>query len=273
MRSYRNIQEIRRKEKLGRRLSMIGLGILFVGLLASFVPSWFPTAPGDSSISQFLYKNWNLIAFLTLPIGFSFASFGSYYINRFARRAWPGIKVIARPDEMLERSMKGFDDKYAFFAWSLPAHYVLVGPSGVLVFAVRSDRGRVRVNGSTWREPFSFGRILTFFAREGVGNPAKEIEDETRKLRELLVPAADANPNGNPNGYFADVPFDGAAVFLNPEIDLTLDSPTLPVLRAEQVKEFVRRKTKDTKLPPDMLRKLTDRLIAASTYQEATVQE
>jgi hypothetical protein len=38
----------------------------------------------------------------------------------------------------------------------------------VLVFAVRSDRGRVQVSGDRWREPFSLGRLLTIFAREGV---------------------------------------------------------------------------------------------------------
>ena len=42
MKLYRNVSEIRRKEMLGRRLSLIGLGVLFIGLLASFVPSWFP---------------------------------------------------------------------------------------------------------------------------------------------------------------------------------------------------------------------------------------
>lgn len=268
MRSYRNIKEIRRKEKLGRRLSLIGLGILFVGLLASFVPTWYPTPPQNNSVGAFFYQYWNLIAFLTLPIGFAFASFGSYYINRFARRAWPEVKVLARPDEMLERAMKGFDDKYAYFAFSLPARYVLVGPAGVLVFAVRSDRGRVQVNGDRWREPFSLGRLLTIFAREGVGNPAKEIEEETRKLRDLLAASGGDTAGGaGTGGDFADVPFDGAAVFLNPAVNLTVNAPAIPVLRSGDVKDFVRRKAKETKLAPDVLRRLTDRLVAASTYQ------
>jgi hypothetical protein len=270
MRSYRNIVEIRRKEKLGRRLSLIGLGILLLGLLASFMPSWYPTPPENGSVGVLFYQYGTWIAFLTLPLGFAFASFGSYYINRFARRAWPEVKVLARPDEMLERAMKGFDDKYAYFAFSLPARYVLVGPAGVLVFAVRSDRGRVHVSGDRWREPFSLGRLLTIFAREGVGNPAKEIEEETRKLRELLSASGGASSNETrAGGDFADVPFDGAAVFLNPAVNLTVDAPAIPVLRSGDVKDFVRRKAKETRLSPDLLRRLTDRLVAASTHQTA----
>lgn len=45
MKLYRNVSEIRSKEALGRRLSLISVDILFVGLLASFVPSWFPPKP------------------------------------------------------------------------------------------------------------------------------------------------------------------------------------------------------------------------------------
>src|SRR5215217_3577273 len=118
MKIYRNAAEIRRKESLGRRLSLTGLGILFAGLLASFVPSWFPPSTDPivavSAPVQFLQAYWSWISFAALPLGFIFASFGSYFINRFARRRWPGIKTVVRPDEVLERNMKGFDDKYAY---------------------------------------------------------------------------------------------------------------------------------------------------------------
>src|SRR5215203_6021161 len=121
MKLYRNASQIRSKETLGRRLSMIGLGILMFGLLASFVPSMFPPTMDPATVSapvKFLQTYWSWISFAALPLGFIFASFGSYYINRFARRRWPGMKTVARPDEVLERNMKGFDDKYAYFAWS-----------------------------------------------------------------------------------------------------------------------------------------------------------
>ena len=128
-----------------------------------------PDEPATTPLTQFLQQYWMWISFVSLPIGFIFASVGSYYINRFARRRWKGTKTLARPDELLERSLKGFDNKYGYFAWSLPAHYLLAGPCGVIIFAARSDKGRVTVEGENWREPFSLGRIFTVFAREGLG--------------------------------------------------------------------------------------------------------
>jgi hypothetical protein len=266
MKLYRNTAEIRKKESLGRRLSLIGLGILFIGLLASFVPSWFPPSEDPnvtvSAPVQFLQTYWTWISFAALPLGFIFASFGSYFINRFARRRWPGMKTIARPDEVLERSMKGFDDKYAYFAWSLPANHVLVGPSGILVMAVRSDRGRVTVQGDRWREPFSIGRFFTVFAREGVGNPTLELEDQIKRLRALLEKAP------LPQGESADsVPIEPVAIFLNPEMQIKLENPSITVLRADQLKDYVRRRGREVKISPATMRVVSDYLATQSEHQ------
>lgn len=272
MKLYRNLNEIKRKENLGRRLSLIGLLILFIGLIASFVPTWYPPdQPATNPITRFLQTYWAWISFAALPLGFIFASFGSYFINRFARRRWPGIRVIARPDEMLARSMKGFDDKYAYFAWSLPANHVLVGPCGILVFALRSDRGRVIVQGDRWREPFSLGRFFTIFAREGVGNPAFELESQVRKLRQVLGQnsANGADESSRETGKALDkVPIEPVAVFLNPEMQISLENPTIPVLRADQLKDYVRRRAKEARLSNNTVRELTDRLVQHSRHQQ-----
>lgn len=265
MKVYRNLTQIKKKESLGRRFSLAGLGILFVGLLASFVPSWLPPdQPIQEGFTGFLQLYWSWISFIALAIGFMLASAGSYYINRYARRRWPGSRFFERPDEVLERSMKGFDDKYSFFALSLPVSYVLAGPNGVTVFAVRSDKGRVIVDGVKWREPFSFGRIFTMFSREGVGNPTQDLEDQKQKIRQLLDQMPVGEDGANP---LASVPVDGAAVFLNQSIELELNNPTVPVLRADQIKDHMRGRAKETKLSNATIRALTERLAEQATYQ------
>lgn len=276
MKIYRNSEDIKRKEKRGRRLSLIGLGVLLVGLLASFVPTRLPPdVPATTAVTQFLQQYWMWISFVSLPIGFIFASIGSYHINRFARRRWKGTKIFARPDELLERSLKGFDNKYAYFAWSLPAHYVLVGPCGVIIFAARSDRGRVVVEENNWREPFSLGRIFTVFAREGLGNPAREVNDQASEVRAILqeCEAATNGAHGEPTdeapeNALGEVPITGAAVFLNPEVQLSVENPSMPALRADQVKEFVRRQAREVKLPANKVRALTECLVQSATYDE-----
>jgi hypothetical protein len=264
MKVYRNITTIQSKEKFGRRLSLAGLLVLMIGLVVNFTPNWFPPdQPAPHALGAFLQQYWTYISMVSLVGGFLLASMGSYYINRFARRRWPGSKLIERPDEVLERSMKGFDDKYAYFAYSLPAAYTLVGPSGITILAARSDKGRVVAQGEKWREPFSLGRIFTVFAREGVGNPARDIADQEQKLRELLARADDKVKDA-----FKEVPVNGAAVFLNQDVSLEVDNPAVPVVRADQLKDFIRKRAKDTKLQASTLRDLTEYLVAASDFQE-----
>ena len=256
---------IKGREKLGRRFSFLGLGVLLAGMIASFIPSWYPPGtPAPNALAGFLQQWWALASLVALPLGFTCATLGSYFINRFARRYWPGSKVMARPDEVLERGMKGFDDKYSYFAHSLKeSNYVLAGQCGILIFAARSDRGRVVVQGDRWKEPFSIMRFFTVFAREGVGNPARDLGEQVSKLRDLLNKSGDASLN--------DVPIDGAAVFLNDGVKLELDSPVIPALRVDQVKEFVRRKAKEAKLSNNTVRVLQDYLREQGTFQEETV--
>jgi hypothetical protein len=202
------------------------------------------------------------------------ASVGSYYINRYARRRWPGSRLLESPDQVLERSMKGFDDKFAYFAHSLPVSYALAGPNGITIFALRGDRGKVTVDGDKWREPFSLGRLFTFFAREGVGSPDKDIEEQKNQLRALLAKAGSAGTASETTGSeskvnLAEVPIDGAAVFLNPLVQLEVNNPSVPALRPDQVKDHVRARAKEVKLSSATQRALTDFLAQNAVYQAA----
>ena len=136
----------------------------------------------------------------------------------------------------------------AFFAQSLPAAYVLAGPNGLALFTLRSDKGRVIVDGEKWREPFSFSRLFTFFAREGVGNPSRDLEEQKARMRELLAKAnGPATAEGGP-APLAELPIAGAALFLNQEARLELNNPVIPVLRPDQVKDYLRTRAKEVKL-------------------------
>jgi hypothetical protein len=259
MKVYRNLKEIRRKDTIGRRFTLTGMGVLALGFVASLVPTWYaPDAPIQPGIVGFIQQYWSWISFGALFAGFVCASIGSYYINRYARRRWPGSRFVERPDEMLERNLKGLDDKFAFFSQSLPASYLLAGPNGITIFALRSDKGKVIVNGNQWKEPFTLTRFFTFFAREGVGSPDQDIEAQKEKLRTLL-----AQGDG-----FAEVPMDGAALFLNPQIQLQVTDPVIPVLKPEQVKDYVRTRVKEARVPNATQKSLVDYLAAKATWQE-----
>ena len=95
-----------------------------------------------------------------------------------------------------------------------------------------------------------------------MGNPQRELQEQTDKLRQLLDQADGED--------FSDVPIDGAAVFLNPEVQLTVKDPVIPALRTNQVKDFVRRKAKEVKLQTSQLRSLSSYLQENMTLGEET---
>ena len=64
------------------------------------------------------------------------------------------------------------------------------------------------------------------------------------------------------------IPIAGAAVFLNADVQLTVDNPDIPALRADQVKEYVRARVRDVKLKPSTLREVTAFLTEQADYQD-----
>ena len=61
---------------------------------------------------------------------------------------------------------------------------------------------------------------------------------------------------------------DGAALFLNPQIELQLNNPVIPVLKPEQVKDYVRGRVKDARVPNATQKSLVEFLAANATWQE-----
>ena len=61
----------------------------------------------------------------------------------------------------------------------------------------------------------------------------------------------------------ADIPIESAAVFINPATQLELENPSMPVLRVDQLKKYVRTK-KDQQLNAGEVRAVTDYLLSVS---------
>lgn len=84
MKAYRNTKEMQRKEAMGRRFSLVGLLILFVGMIASFIPNWYPQgAPTPNAAAAFLQQYWALASFIALPV-FSVPALAAILSTAFA---------------------------------------------------------------------------------------------------------------------------------------------------------------------------------------------
>lgn len=206
MRVTTNTKLIKRRSRMGMIASLSGVAILVAGMLASL------------SRQQTLI--W--VSLAALVIGFLVSQIGSYNLRRFGRQP--------RPDQVIETSMKGFDDRYHLYAWSLPASFVLLSPQGLYSLVTRDQTGQVSVAGSTWRAKWGLSRALMFFAQEGLGNPTQEAQAQAARLTEWIgqkLPglAVTAQP---------------AILFIDERVQLQVTEPTVPVLDPKGVKKWLR---------------------------------
>lgn len=204
MRVTTNTKLIKRRAKFGTYASLGGIAVLAGGMIASFQPRYV----------------W--ISLVALIAGFLLAQYGNYNLRRYGRSP--------RPDQILEENMKGFDDRYHLYAWSLLSPFVLLTPQGLYAFTTRDQTGKVSVNGSTWRSPFSLGRALMMFSQEGMGNPTQEAQANAAKLTDWIrsrLPESTATAQP-------------VIIFIDPRVQLEITDPAVPVLDAKGIKKWLR---------------------------------
>jgi hypothetical protein len=198
---------IARKARLGKYSSLAGLVVLSLGMFISFSkPEWFN------------------LSLLCLVVGFGIASIGSYNVSRWVRPP--------RGDEVLEKALKGLSNKYQLFNYTLPSPHVLLTPFGLYVLLTKKQDGQVTYKGQDkWYQQKDFKRRLRLFfgGEQPVGNPSAELASEIASLRKYLSRRL---PN-------QEIPIDGAIVFLSPDLNLTVESDDLPILKPKDLKKFL----------------------------------
>ena len=187
---------------------------------------------------------WALIATIgSLVLGFILASIGGYNTRRFGRSP--------RPDERIAKELKGFDDRYSLHIYSTPAAYVFMGPSGIYTFAVREHGGKVINTGDKWQQKGGRLTFLLAFSNEGIGNPSADAVADAEKVQKLLAQQApDVTVDVQP-----------LVLFANPNVQLELKNPAIPVIKPDGLKALLRMRAKDNRLDNPTLQKLEGLLI------------
>jgi hypothetical protein len=223
MKITRNDKYITRRNKIGSYATLAGL-VCAIGALAGF----------------FLLQQNILIWTVGIVLSLAFSSYGNYSMRRWGRPP--------RPDQTIETELKGFDDRYHFYAWNLPVPYVLLSPQGVYAFVTRDQTGKISVDGARWRSKFSAGRIFFAFAQEGLGNPSAEASDAAARLQKWIKEhAPDIQANVQP-----------VVVFTTEKAELSINEPAVPVLLAPNLKKWLRGAGKGTNLKSPDYKALED---------------
>lgn len=228
MKSIRNDKLIKRNAQIGSWTTLAALAVLGVGMYLSF------TRP-----ELFTYS---LIA---LVLGFTLTQVGMYMGNKFGRSP--------RPDEKLDAGLKGLQNEFVMYHYTTPVSHLLVGPAGVWVVKPYHQPGQATFKKNRWR--LSGGGFLQsymrIFGQEGLGRPDIEIDNEIKALRNYLRKHIDESELPEINALM---------VFTNDNVEVNGEGSPVPALKLKQLKDFVRQKAKEKKLPAETLNKIKNAL-------------
>jgi hypothetical protein len=216
MKKITNERLIKRNRLVGQVLTIGSLAILAVSLYLSFQTS-----------SQFI-----TYSFLGLILGFILSQVGIFYTNRWGRRP--------RPDEVIDDSLKGLDDKYALYHYVTPVSHLLLGPAGIWILLPYNQGGKITFEKNRWRQKGG-NFYLKFFAQEGLGRPDLEVSSNTSDLKRFL------DRNLSENKY---PPINAMLVFTNDKASIEVSEAPVPTLPAKKMKDFIRKTARD--FPADM---------------------
>lgn len=222
MRIITDEARIAKGARVGKIFTFAGLGFLVGGLIISLALQETP----------FLW-----LSFTCLLIGLVVSSIGTMNMNRWVREP--------RADQALAQGLKGFDDRYSLYNYTLPAPHVLLGPAGLYVLTAMGQDGTIRYQDGTFQRDFSLARLLRFMAEEGLGKPLKEADSQVEAMQTFMA----ENDTGQ------DVEIQNLLVFYNPRVDLSATDPPRPLLTPKGLKKAIR-KQQGTSLAPDQIEEL-----------------
>ncbi len=224
MKIIKNEKLIKRNAQIGSWTSLAALVVLGGGMYLSF------TRP-----ELFIYS---LIALL---LGFTLTQVGMYMGNKFGRSP--------RPDEKLDAGLKGLQNEFVMYHYTTPVSHLLVGPAGVWVVMPYHQRGQVEFQKeSLAHEGRRFSARLYAHLRAGrLWDVRTSRSKRDQSLKKYLLKHMDESEIPEINALM---------VFTNDDVEINAEGSPVPALKLKQLKDFVRQKAKEKKLPAETLNKL-----------------
>jgi hypothetical protein len=224
-------KKVKRQALIGRITLFGSLAILIGGLLLTlFGPQLGLFDLANLGVFYLIYT-------AILIVGFGVSRIGMYYGNRYL--------AAGRPEMVLRENLKGLDRKYALMFFKEPTDYILIEPGGVTVFIIKSQQGKVAFKAGKWK---SRQGVLNYWLGrdEPLGNPTEDATEALSKISDIFkqkIPTL-------------RIPLRAVIVFSHPKAVLDLEPLPYRVLRADDLKDYLRGEGKLDELPKSIQRQM-----------------
>jgi hypothetical protein len=213
MKIVTNPKLIRRNAKIGQYTSLGALVVLGIGLWISFTRT-----------DLFTYSLGALL------VGFFLSQVGMSFSNKWGR--------TPRPDEVIDKSLKGLGREYTIYHYVTPVSHMLVGPAGVWTIDPKYQSGTVIYDGKRWRAKGGgfVSSYLRLFGQDNIGRPDLESESEIGAAKKYFLRVL---PEGT-----EPPPVKTALLFVHPKVDLQVNESPLPAMGPKDLNDYLREQSK-----------------------------
>jgi hypothetical protein len=226
MRIISNPKKVQRYYKIGMYTSLASLVFLIVAV----------------GLTLTMRVELTTYSFVAMLVGLVLSQIGVYFANRWGKPP--------RIDERISQGLKGLDDRYALYHYATVVPHLLTGPSGVWVISPQYQAGTITYENNRFRQQGVgiFGRVV---GQEGLGRPELEAQSYQQDFEKFL--RKNLSEDGLPL-------IQTAIVFTNPKTNVQAQDAPIPTMHVEKLKDFIRRKAKETPARMDLIQKVQDLL-------------
>jgi len=224
MKIIKNEKLIKRNSKIGQYASLAGLLLVF-GTIVFLVQ--FMRAP-ESVTQTNTFVLWGI-----LFLGIALSQVSMYFGTRWGRR----------PDEAIDKALKGLPGDYTLYHYASPVPHLIVGPAGIWLVLPYHMRGNVTYKKNRWRiGGGGFAQsYLRLFGQESVGRPDLEVGSQAASLEKLFRKKFDEGEE--------IPPIYAALVFLDEKVEINAEGSPLPAVQAKKLREVLRKAAKEQPFP------------------------
>lgn len=224
MKIYTDEAKIKKNRLIGQITTIASLVILAIGLYLSFQGA----------------GNYITISFAALILGFILSQVGISYGNRWGKHP--------RPDESIDSSLKGLDDRYSLYHYVTPVSHLLLGPSGIWILLPYAQGGTITYVKDRWHQKGG-NFYLKLFAQESLGRPDLDISTTSMDLKrffEKKLPELEA-----PDIH-------SVLIFTNERTSVEAEEAPIPTIPIKKLKDLIRKTAKDNPVALDQLSPISE---------------
>lgn len=221
MKIFIDQKSVKRNTLIGKILRWVSLGLMLIALIAIF--------------SEDISSNPNLFTayFLIMIVGVLLSSVSGYFTTRYGKSP--------RPDELIDKSLKGLDDRFHLYHYRSSIPHLLAGPAGVWSILPTFVDGEIIYDENKGNWIHKRNSILNkLLQKESFPNPMSEYNYHHKEFEKLI-----STTNNNKNG--TEIKLLVLLFHKNASISGISEKDNILIISSEKIKDRFRKMAKTEK--------------------------